>query len=118
MELLKGVPNSKEFKERLNKAKSIIAHYGWENEYTYPYSYPVKISDFLKALEDYDIMTYMSRELAVAELNGFIMHCINPWVAYQNAPKVKVQTKTGIVETTRELADVIIENGLGKEIEA
>lgn len=116
MELLKGTPDARTFNEALSEAIMIVAHYGWGNENTYPYSYPVKIDSFLKGLEGYDNMTYMSKELAVDELNGFIQHCINPWVAYQNEPKVKVQTSTGVIETTREVADAIIENGLGKEV--
>ena len=116
MELLKGTPDSKTFNRALNEAKSIVKNHGWGNDNTYPYSYPIKIDDFLKGLEGYDNMTYMSKELATDELNGFIQHCINPWVEYQHASKVKVQTDTGILETTRELADAIINEGLGVEI--
>lgn len=117
MELLKGTPNSKDFNEALNMAKSIVEHHGWGNENTYPYSYPVKIDDFLAGLEGYDNMTYMSKELATAELNGFIKHCINPWLAYECAPKVKIKTVTGkVMETTKEMAEVLINEGLGIEV--
>lgn len=115
MELLKGTPDSKTFNRQLNEAKRIVELYGWENEYTYPYSFPIKIKNFLEGLESYDKMTYMSKELATDELNGFIKHCINPWVAYENAPKVEIKLKTGkVMKTTKELAEVIIDEGLGE----
>ncbi len=116
MDILKGYATTAEFNKALNEAKSIVEHHGWGNENIYPYSYPVKIDSFLEGLEGYDNMTYMSKELAVDELNGFIQHCINPWLAYECAPKVKVKTATGIMETTKEVAQVIIKNGLGEEV--
>ncbi len=116
MDILKGYATTAEFNAALNEAKSIVENHGWGNDNTYPYSYPIKIDDFLESLEGYDNMTMMSKEVAKDELNGFIKHCINPWLAYESAPKVKIKTATGVMETTREVADVIIENGLGVEV--
>lgn len=113
MDLLKGYATTAEFNKALNEAKSIVEHHGWGDEYTYPYSYPIKIKVFLEWLEDYDNMTTASKQLARDELNGFIEHCINPWLSYESAPKVKIKTATGVMETTKEIADVLIENGLG-----
>lgn len=116
MDLLKGLPTVSEFNAALNEAKSIVEQHGWENENTYPYSYPIKIKVFLEWLEDYDNMTTASKQLARDELNGFIEHCINPWTAYENAPKVKIKTAVGVSETTKEIAQVLIENGLAVEV--
>ena len=113
MNTLKGLPTPAEFNAALNEAKSIVEHHGWCDEYTYPYSYPIKIKVFLEWLEDYDNMTTASKQLARDELNGFIVHCINPWLSYESAPKVKIKTATGVMETTKDIADVIIEKGLG-----
>ena len=116
MNTLKGMPTTAEFNAALNEAKSIVAHHGWENENTYPYSYPIKIKVFLEWLEDYENMTTASKQLARDELNGFIEHCINPWTAYECAPKVKIKTATGVMETTKEIAQVLIDNNLAVEV--
>lgn len=101
-------------KKTLDEIKELIAKYKWENMKVYAYSYPINIVEFVNSFEDYDNFTYMSKQLALDEINGLIEHCVNPWLEYENKPKVKIWLKKEekFLETTNEMADILIEAGL------
>lgn len=105
---------AEDVKKALDEIKELIAKYKWENMKVYPYSYPINIVEFVNSFEDYENFTYMSKQLALDEINGLIRHCVNPWLEYENKPKVKIWLKKEgkFLETTEEMADIIIEAGL------
>ena len=109
---------AEDVKKTLDEIKELIAKYKWENMNVYPYSYPINIVKFVNSFEDYDNFTYSSKQIALDEINGLIKHCVNPWLEYENKPKVKVWLKKEqkFLETTEEMAETIIESGLADPI--
>lgn len=105
---------AEDVKKTLDEIKELIAKYKWENMKVYPYSYPINIVEFVNSFEDYERFTYDSKQVALSEINGLIEHCINPWLEYENKPKVKVWLKKEgkFLKTTDEMADILIEAGL------
>lgn len=108
------VAAAEDVKKTLDEIKELIAKYKWENMKVYPYSYPINIVDFVNSFDEYDNFTYSSKQIALDEINGLIEHCVNPWLDYENKPKVKVWLKKEkkYMETTEEMADILIEDGL------
>jgi len=105
---------AEDVKKTLAEIRALVEEHKWENRKVYPYSYPVNIIDFLDQYRDYDNFTYMSKQLALDEINGLIEHCVNPWLEYENKPKVKIWLKKEekFLETTNEMAEILIEAGL------
>lgn len=101
-------------KKTLDEIKELIAKYKWEKMKVYPYSYPINIVEFINSFEDYANFTFMSKQLALDEINGVIEHCVNPWLEYESKPKVKIWLKKEkkFIKTTNEIAEILIEAGL------
>ncbi len=105
---------AEDVKATLAEIRALVEEHKWENRKVYPYSFPVNIIDFLDQYRDYDNFTFMSKQIALDEINGLIEHCINPWLEYENKPKVKIWLKKEekFLETTNEMAEILIEAGL------
>ena len=104
---------AEDVKKTLEEIRELVISHGWEQRKVYPYSFPINIIDMIDSYKDYDNFTFMSKEIALSEINGLIEHCINPWLEYEKKPKVKITLKKDNkqIEVTEKVAEMLIEAG-------
>lgn len=100
-----------EYFKMLNKADGLVKKYGWEGRKVTPYSWPVRIDEFMKKMWDYDDCTSGSKNLLRLELAG-LLPILEAWEKYELEPKIRVRIKTGpnagkIREITKDLLDLM-----------
>lgn len=107
------VAAAEDVKAAIEEIRELIDKYNWQGCNVYPYSYPINIVKFLDQFENYENYTFDSKQVALDELNGLIEHCVNPWLEYENKPKVKIKKFSDgkIFETTKEVAEDLVEAG-------
>ena len=102
--------------EFVKEADRMIREYGWEEETTMPYGYPVKVTKLLDDCRDYDKCTKGSQEYLVGLANG-LAEILNAWEEstkeWTRQPKVTIRMiETGkTVVVTKHVADVCVETG-------
>lgn len=85
---------AEEVADKVKVLKLYVAKYSWGEKSIHPYGYPIKIEDFLESFDDYSRCTHSSKQISLAELNGFI-RIINAWLKLEEEPKVTIRLTHG-----------------------
>ncbi len=85
---------AKEVAEKVQELKGYVSKYGWGEKNIHPYGWAIKIDEFLESFDDYSRCTHSSKQISLAELNGFI-EIINAWLKLEEEPKVTIRLTHG-----------------------
>jgi len=95
---------------------AMVKKYNWYNKTVMPYSYEVKVTKILHEVADYGKCTKCSQSYLRSLANGLV-DILNHWEEYENQEDVVVQLTDGRVMTVkREVADLVIASGTGREV--
>lgn len=83
-----------EMAAKVEEIRVIVAKYGFINRTVHPYGYAIGIDKFLAGFADYGRCTHSSKQIFLAEINGFIP-ILNEWIKTEEQPKVIVRFLTG-----------------------
>ena len=93
-------------------ARRMVRDYHWEDRVTYPYSYPDKVVDLIKAISDYRYCTYSSQSYLLALANG-LADVMNKWEEIELTGVNIVSVKTGrVYKVSKDDVDFYLEDGL------
>ena len=85
---------AEEMAEKVAEVTELVNRYGFMNRTVCPYGFVIKMEDFLAGFEDYRRCTHSSKQISIAEMNGFI-EILNVWIKEAEAPKVAVRLLQG-----------------------
>lgn len=109
---------SKKVKAFVLEATEMVERWGWLGMVVHPYSNcPMKVTEIIQNVSDYDLCTEGSKEYLVQLANGLV-DILNAWEEYELQPKVKVRSLKGgkIHEVTPDFAEILIKDGLAEAI--
>lgn len=107
-----------EMAAKVEEIKILVAKYGFLNRTVHPYGYGIGIDKFLAGFKDYGRCTHDSKQIFLAEINGFIP-ILNHWIEVEEQPKVVVRFLKGnkagqIKEIPESYVEDYIEIGLAE----
>lgn len=85
---------AEEVAEKVAEVRELVNRYGFTDRTIHPYGFAIKMDDFLAGFEDYRRCTHSSKQISIAEMNGFI-EILNVWIKDAEAPKVAVRLLQG-----------------------
>lgn len=111
---------AEEVAEKVTEMTAIVEKYGFGDREIHPYSFAIKVEDFLKGCKDYHRCTAGSRHQMLAEINGFIP-ILNHWIEQEEEPKVKIRLLHGnkagtIKEVGKSLAEDYVDGDLAEYV--
>ena len=106
----KVVMSDNEFLVRAEKVRETCRRYGFLQRRVRPYAFWMTVDELINGhawlhIED---CTYSSKVQIKRELEGF-EEILQAWVAYAEAPKVRVQRDGTVEEFPQEIADALVE---------
>ena len=109
-----------EMAEKVAEVRGYVNKYGWLNRSVHPYGFAIGMDKFLAGFEDYEHYTHSSKQIMIAEMNGFIK-IANVWIKQEEEPKVAVRLLTGkhkgeIEEIPESFVEDYVEIGLAEVI--
>ena len=115
-----GRPTEAEVADAVKEIERTCDEYSFWERTIYPYSFKMTVRELVKNWKDYSRCTPDSKDVILAEMNGFIP-ILNHWVEYQNEPDVKIlylegNKKGEIGEVKTSLAEMLIESSLAKAV--
>ena len=111
---------AEEMQAKVVEVKEYVDRYDWGDKVIHPYSFGVKIDEFLGWFTDYAKCTHSSKQLHLSEMNGFI-EIINKWIKLEEEPKIKIRLLQGnkagtIKEVAESIASDYIEIGFAEAV--
>lgn len=97
----------------INDIDFLVNKYGWGERLIHPYSFGIKVKDFIDAMKDYDNYTYYSKGLARDEIKGLIP-IINEWERLE-LTSINVIWNGTTRRVSRDVYNILLE--LGENIE-
>lgn len=85
---------TEEVAEKVAEITAIVEKYGFGDTEIHPYSFGIKINDFLRGFKDYGRCTTGSKHQMLAEINGFIP-ILNHWIEEEEEPKITIRLIRG-----------------------
>lgn len=85
---------AEEMAAKVEEIRRLVSKYGFINRSVHPYGYAIGIDKFLAGFKDYSRCTHSSKQIMLAEINGFIP-ILNHWIDVEEQPKVIVRFITG-----------------------
>lgn len=73
---------SKQVRAFVKEAKRMVNAYGWQNRVVYPYSFPMKVTEAIEEISDYDCYTNESKAMLRKLANG-LADVLNSWESYR-----------------------------------
>ena len=71
----------------VENAEKMVRKYGWEDRVTYPYRYPIKVTEIIADCKDYDNCTSGTQMYLVSLANGLI-DIMNEWEGSRNVHSI------------------------------
>lgn len=85
---------AEEVKAKVQEIREIVTKYGWLDTEIHPYRFGIRVEDFLGRFKDYSRCTHSSKQIFLAEINGFI-DILNHWIEREQEEKVMIRFLTG-----------------------